>query len=532
MQPAERGMLGVRTTWAILLDYMDEWAPGAEAVQGPRQGASFLGAQMVYPGQTDFCPDILYVLPDRETAAPSSDGDITFLSCGADPAPVQGADTILLRCPQTPPQLCAGLSAFLRTLNEWENSLNLAILDNCTGQDLIDRSEDLLRNPVILQDSNFQYLAGTKGVTEVDEYYRQLQLGRDPTSDVVMSLMQNRQNDSTVQFGRFPTGQKYHVAVGPTREKYKEIYVDLEAGGNNVMSVHMCLSQYPPTDGLLQIFGIFCDKLRRLRLLRSGGRNTGGVAINDYIFGRLIAGDDNALSMAQCDGLSPDQTYVIAAVESTTIRALLKHINTVLPGGRAFLYQQQIYIYFPIDPDVPTSARSPERQEQQLRAFGEQHGILIAQSGPFHSLRQVGDACAQAARTLSLFRRLNPDDKDRPALVCYRDMVRWDLVDCYSQNNPIDSFAPASYLQMKEGDRKNNMNNCYVARIYIENGCSVAQTAKQLFMHKNSVLYRIERIKNLYGIDFSDRQENQLFLLAGLAQELETSGDGTPPSQP
>lgn len=507
---------------------MDEWAPGAEVIQGPRQGASFSGAQMVYPGQSEFCPAVLYVLPEGMETLPPEGGDAVFVACGADPAPLPGGDTVLLRCAQTPVQLCGGLSAFLRTLNEWENSLNLAILDGCTEQDLIDRSEALLRNPVILQDASFQYLAGTKGVTEVDEYYRQLQLGRDPTSDVVMSLMQNRQNDSTVQFGRFLTGQKYHVAVGPTREKYKEIYVDLEAGGNNVMSVHMCLSQYPLSEGLLQIFGIFCDKLRRLRLLRSGDRNTGGVAINDYIFGRLIAGDENALQMAQCDGLSPNQSYVIAAVESTTIRALLKHINTVLPGIRAFLHQQQIYIYLPIDPDAPTSARSPERQEQQLQAFGEQHGILIAQSGPFHHLSQVGDACAQAARTLSLFRQLHQDEKDRPALIRYRDMVRWDLVECYSKSNPIDSFAPASYLQMKEGDRKNNMNNCYVARVYIENGCSVAQTAKQLFMHKNSVLYRIERIKNLYGIDFSDRQENQLFLLANLAAELISSGETAP----
>ena len=130
-------------------------------------------------------------------------------------------------------------------------------------------------------------------------------------------------------------------------------------------------------------------------------------------------------------------------------------------------------------------------------------------------------AVAQSLRVLDLSRRCAGEQKGAQTLARYQDLALLDIVDCYRMENPIESFAPRSYLRIVEGDQRNNTNNCYVAQCYILNGCSIAQTAKQLFMHKNSVLYRIERIKSLYGLSFSDPGENQLFLVACLMHDLQ-----------
>lgn len=510
----------MRVHLSILMDNLDLWAPGAELRDRLSGDLSFCEARMIYPGQNTFSPDVLYVLPDR--ALPPAHGENTlFLMCTpSDPGPVSSNVLTLLTC-QSPEELCAHLSDFILRLSQWENQMNLAIIEGCSEQDLLNISEPFLRNPVILQDASFCYLAGTSQVGEVDEYYQKLKTGVDPTPEVVMSLIENRQAESEMKFGRFSTGQKYHIAVGPTKGRYKEIYVDLEQAGSTVMCVHMCLSHFPLSDGLMEVFGLFCDKLLKSFRLRTGDQSGGGVAINDYIFGRLIADGADALSIAQCDGIAPDQPYIIAAVEARATKAILKHINTVLIGNRGFLHQQQIYIYVPVDLGSDTSLRTPMRQEQQLCYFCERYHVRMGLSGHFLHLKDVGLAVAQAARTLSLLNRVVAEEGPKQVLVSYRDTALLDLVDCYRKDNPVESFAPPSYLRILEGDLKNNTNNCHVAEVFIANGCSVAQTAKQLFMHKNSVLYRIERIKTLYGLDFSNRQENQLFSLACLAAHLE-----------
>lgn len=508
------------THLSVLLDDLGLWAPGCVLETSPQPDRSFSGTRMAYSGQTEFRPEILYVLPEqvRLTDVPS---DILFLSCGQPPQGIPQEQLLCLSWQGPPEMLCASLSDCMARLEEWENRLNLSIIEGASEQDLLDIRESFLYNPVILQDASFRYLAGSSEITQVDEYYQQLKEGVDPTSEVVMSLLQNRQDDSSFQYGRFPSGQKYHVAVGPTKKKYKEVYVDLEIGGVNVIVAHMCLTNRPLTDGILRRFGLFCDKLLKSCKLRTGTRSEGGVAINDYIFGRLIAGEENALEVARCDGLAADQPYLVAAVDAGATRAILKHINTVLKEHRAFLYRQQIYIYVPLDLENEASLRSPERQEQQLLRFGELYQIKLGLSGYYRRLEQVGLAVAQSLRVLDLSRRCAGEQKGAQTLARYQDLALLDIVDCYRMENPIESFAPRSYLRIVEGDQRNNTNNCYVAQCYILNGCSIAQTAKQLFMHKNSVLYRIERIKSLYGLSFSDPGENQLFLVACLMHDLQ-----------
>ena len=50
-------------------------------------------------------------------------------------------------------------------------------------------------------------------------------------------------------------------------------------------------------------------------------------------------------------------------------------------------------------------------------------------------------------------------------------------------------------------------------RIYVETG-SVVASADRLFLHRNSVLYRLQRIHDLAGIDLQDRASRLVLLVA------------------
>ncbi len=51
-------------------------------------------------------------------------------------------------------------------------------------------------------------------------------------------------------------------------------------------------------------------------------------------------------------------------------------------------------------------------------------------------------------------------------------------------------------------------------RTYVESGGSVAATAERLFLHRNSVGYRLQRIQELSGIDPRERATRHTLLVA------------------
>lgn len=72
-------------------------------------------------------------------------------------------------------------------------------------------------------------------------------------------------------------------------------------------------------------------------------------------------------------------------------------------------------------------------------------------------------------------------------------------------------------------DRKNNTNYMETIQVFFDQGLSVNNTAKKLFIHYNTVLYRIKKIKAIFGInlyDENDRINISVCLQTANTQEL------------
>ena len=53
-------------------------------------------------------------------------------------------------------------------------------------------------------------------------------------------------------------------------------------------------------------------------------------------------------------------------------------------------------------------------------------------------------------------------------------------------------------------DEKNNSEMVYTLEKYLEEDCNIAKTTEQLFLHRNTVKYRIKRIEDILGKDLKD----------------------------
>lgn len=63
-------------------------------------------------------------------------------------------------------------------------------------------------------------------------------------------------------------------------------------------------------------------------------------------------------------------------------------------------------------------------------------------------------------------------------------------------------------------DQKNHTDHMRILRLYIENNFSVQQVSAKAFLHRNTVNYRIRRIKEILNTDLESMEERLRFLLA------------------
>ncbi|WLR50345.1 helix-turn-helix domain-containing protein [Bacillus tianshenii] len=72
------------------------------------------------------------------------------------------------------------------------------------------------------------------------------------------------------------------------------------------------------------------------------------------------------------------------------------------------------------------------------------------------------------------------------------------------EKNMSEGFINKDLLVLKKHDDANQSELLKTLKLYLANNCKVKQTAQQLFIHPNTLNYRIKQIRQLIPIDFDD----------------------------
>lgn len=70
-----------------------------------------------------------------------------------------------------------------------------------------------------------------------------------------------------------------------------------------------------------------------------------------------------------------------------------------------------------------------------------------------------------------------------------------------------------------EYDRERRSDLVRTLRVYFDTGANASEAADRLFLHRNSLLYRLERIQSLTGLDLKDPDARLALQLGLLATE-------------
>ncbi|MEL1135650.1 PucR family transcriptional regulator ligand-binding domain-containing protein [Desulfitobacterium sp. THU1] len=104
---------------------------------------------------------------------------------------------------------------------------------------------------------------------------------------------------------------------------------------------------------------------------------------------------------------------------------------------------------------------------------------------------------------------------DGNAVVAFSDLGVFRILCKFAERNSLEEFIPKSLLKILKHDQENAAELLKTLEIFLECNGNASKAAKELFIHYKTILYRLERIKEIAQLDLED-SKNRLELEMGL----------------
>ena len=114
----------------------------------------------------------------------------------------------------------------------------------------------------------------------------------------------------------------------------------------------------------------------------------------------------------------------------------------------------------------------------------------------------IAMASKQALAAVHMGELLSPEDVIRS----YADYYFYDMLYNYrlAAGRSFEGIINPGLIRLMENDRKDGSNNIELLEIYLNCDRNITNTAKEMFLHRNSVIYRIGKIESMLGVSLDD----------------------------
>ncbi len=436
-----------------------------------------------------------------------------------------------------PTELLTRLQARFFALFEWVHNMTQVIVRGGGMQELVDIAEPVLENFIGITDASFIRLAHTRHIDcDCPICADLVRLGCH--SEATMKLF--RDNDLfsfwEKQSGIF-TDYSCKVAKYPAHHKIFKF--------NNAYFVHvvMTCNRRPLTPCLKDLFQLFIDVLAAY-VEREWNARGSSIHIYDAFLTDLLQGGVQAKSQirerAQYVGIAYKGRFCLLRIAppdsvNVSIGKMLTEFAELFPKIKFVQYRQEL---------VALYQYGSEEEENQFRDFcGRLDGYLVKHNAlcgvslEFETIDELPHAFNQAALAIKygesmrggeLVRSLLNIPKQKTRIYFFSRYIEFCLLGEGADN--VGFWRHTKYYAvlkaLSEYDRTHKSSLFYMLYVYLITERSATDTSAALNMHRNNVIYHINRVQDMFGLDLSRHEVRQLLLLSYSMLQLHGFGEG------
>ena len=239
------------------------------------------------------------------------------------------------------------------------------------------------------------------------------------------------------------------------------------------------------------------------------------MSIMRSAFVNLLRGIENeqpkVLQSLKLAGWNRDDNYCLLTISSPdtrhdlgkAFRRVYEYENT-FPDCVAFRYLDNIVLV--IHNDTPeTMAEGTVKLEKLLVKHDTVCGVGI----PFNSIDRINEQYINAQLAIQVgeeSKRIRYLQSNIPELFSY----------LFSDTTSIISLCHRSAVRLMEYDAKNGTEYLRTLRAYLKHNRSIKDAADELFIHRNTMSYRLNCMKSIANLDYNDPTERILLLVSSI----------------
>lgn len=495
----------------MIAEKMEHWCPRMQ-VSGD-ETPCLKNVKLKKPGQTSLEPCYIYVLRNEDLRQGFlCEGRASFIcigEIGENTANLPPFNALIMPFSSELESVFDGAQEVFEYYDRYENELKESLIVGKGLQDLIDISYTVFNNPMYIIDTAFMTMAWSREIDSdsIDILWKSI----SEEGHVNSELMNYLKNTMLVDY---LNRQKSGIFFKIDTIEYQSIICNIWIRGNRVGRLVILGALSPLTCKHIFLAEHLTKYITAAIEKDDHYISTGGTLYEYFIIDQLTGKKYDGKIIEyhlKSLGWKADDPYHILFVDvsnSDVVNTTLEYYSILLKNmffdSRCFIYEKNIFVI------INTSKHTDPFDYflKPLNDFLFKNGLKAGLSMVFHDFSKLYDYRRQASAAVELGASMN----SKGNLFRYEDFAVFHMIDTCSKEFNIMAFCSPKALMIHEYDKKNNADFLHTLYTYILKDKSLINSARELGIHRNSLVYRLRRITELFDIILENENE-QLHLI-------------------
>ncbi|UWG96729.1 helix-turn-helix domain-containing protein [Dehalobacter sp. DCM] len=397
------------------------------------------------------------------------------------------------------------ISSIFDLFNNWENELQESIINQRGLQDLIDIAFKIFQNPIYLLDTHLITLAWSKEIGEDEVDYAWKCIVKEGHAD--MRVINSLINSGTLKF--LFDNRKASFVIRPKEFRYKGIEMNIRIDHQTVAHLGILEIRKPFADSDLYLTEQLAKYIAVSIKTDPHYQKTQGP-----LFERFIT---DLLGNTACDqriiqhylnylGWQPTDPYCLLiavpnqdALLANALGYYCSYLKKLFVGINTIIYDNNLIVII----NLRINMNFQDTAIEKLKEFFKQNNFECGLSTSFYDFSLLSKFYSESTAALELGKIIDPDE----LFYSYRDYAVYLIIQSSYKQVDLLKLCHRGLIKLLSYDHKNHTDFYKCLHVYLTNNKSLVESAKELGIHRNTFVYRIDKIMHIINFDLKNNKE-------------------------
>ena len=194
------------------------------------------------------------------------------------------------------------------------------------------------------------------------------------------------------------------------------------------------------------------------------------------------------------------------SADTLNIYLIRSKFEGLFPNTKTLMYNGEIIVLF----CFAKSFYPSEKDVKKIEDLCAKYGLYAGFSNNFDTLVKLHDFYKQALRAIEIGSTCEPEKN----LYIYKDYYMEHMKNLFMQKESAETYCHPKLRMLMDYDKKNNTQFAYSLYMYLLYERSSSAAAEAMKIHRNTLVYRINKIESIVNINYEDAMERQYLLMS------------------